>query len=219
MSKFVTATLKGQMGNQMFIVQAIVGLAKKHNIPWALPLSMNDPNCNIPFYMTDEFRSQASFFDEEISNGNGMIINADTRTDRIYYEHGFEYKQLPYLGGSLRLDGNKAGANGNYCSFIYSEGHDEYISMLFGFDYEIKADAVSLHIRRKDYLQLSDHLTVLPLLYYKNAINYFIERGYFNFKVFSDDIEWCKDYIPAIMPLMANVSYSEGNTALKDIPF
>ena len=51
----------------------------------------------------------------------------------------------------------------------------------------------SLHVRRGDYLNLSDYHTNLSSDYYQNAVNTII--GNFQdakFLIFSDDIEWCK---------------------------
>ena len=49
---------------------------------------------------------------------------------------------------------------------------------------------VSLHVRRGDYLKLSEFHRILPIEYYINAIKYFTPEH--TFVVFSDDIEWCK---------------------------
>lgn len=51
----------------------------------------------------------------------------------------------------------------------------------------------SIHVRRQDYLKLSDYHTVLDIDYYDRAIwtlePFMIDR----YLVFSDDIEWCKN--------------------------
>lgn len=62
------------------------------------------------------------------------------------------------------------------------------------FDKQInKANSVSVHIRRGDYVNLESanetHGT-LSLDYYKNAMSYFDESHVFF--IFSDDIEWCQ---------------------------
>lgn len=59
------------------------------------------------------------------------------------------------------------------------------------------SDAVSVHVRRGDYLQESDERGLCSLSYYKTAITYIkesIESPVFVF--FSDDINWVKDNIP-----------------------
>lgn len=70
---------------------------------------------------------------------------------------------------------------------------------------------VSLHVRRGDYLQVAS--LNLSLDYYSEAISIFLEKfPYFKVLVFSDDIEWCKEYIVG-----ENVFYSEGNTNYVDM--
>lgn len=70
---------------------------------------------------------------------------------------------------------------------------------------------VSLHVRRGDYLQVSS--LNLTLDYYNEAISIFLERfPYFKVLVFSDDIDWCKEYIVG-----ENVFYSENNSNYIDM--
>lgn len=70
---------------------------------------------------------------------------------------------------------------------------------------------VSLHVRRGDYLQVSS--LNLTLDYYNDAISIFLKLfSYFKLLIFSDDIEWCKQYI-----IGENVFYSEGNTNYIDM--
>jgi hypothetical protein len=70
---------------------------------------------------------------------------------------------------------------------------------------------VSLHVRRGDYLQVAS--LNLSLDYYSEAIAIFLEKfPYFKVLVFSDDIEWCKEYIVG-----ENVFYSEDNSNYVDM--
>lgn len=58
----------------------------------------------------------------------------------------------------------------------------------------IKCNAVSIHIRRGDYLMLNNLQNICTLEYYKEAIKY-IKNNVDNpiFYVFSNDINWCKE--------------------------
>jgi hypothetical protein len=70
---------------------------------------------------------------------------------------------------------------------------------------------VSLHVRRGDYLQVAS--LNLSLDYYSEAISIFLEKfPYFKLLVFSDDIDWCKEYIVG-----ENVFYSEHNSNYVDM--
>lgn len=56
-----------------------------------------------------------------------------------------------------------------------------------------KCNAVSLHVRRGDYLQLQHVHGLCDLYYYKNAIDYVNKNTKKPvFFIFSDDINWCK---------------------------
>ena len=54
----------------------------------------------------------------------------------------------------------------------------------------LQTDSVSLHIRRGDYVQINGH-HLLTLDYYKEAIQRVGNKEFF---IFSDDLEWCKQY-------------------------
>jgi hypothetical protein len=52
--------------------------------------------------------------------------------------------------------------------------------------------SVSIHVRRGDYLNIKN-IGVLDVDYYKNAINYIVDRVKDpRFFIFSDDMNWCK---------------------------
>jgi hypothetical protein len=69
---------------------------------------------------------------------------------------------------------------------------------------KIKKNSVSLHVRRGDYLTSDGAHTVLPIEYYRMALEKI--DNYENIYVFSDDIEWCKKNIK-----FDKVSYVENN--------
>jgi len=52
--------------------------------------------------------------------------------------------------------------------------------------------ACSIHVRRQDYLKLSDYHTNLGLDYYVKAISEMEAIGVQKFLVFSDDLDWCR---------------------------
>jgi hypothetical protein len=54
----------------------------------------------------------------------------------------------------------------------------------------VDKNALSIHVRRTDYLGLSDTHPVQTLSYYESAIDLLNHTG--NIYIFSDDIEWCK---------------------------
>jgi len=59
-------------------------------------------------------------------------------------------------------------------------------------------ETISIHIRRKDYLN-DDRYGFVGEMYYKNAIEYFQNKGIGSkYIVFSDDINWCKTFLSGL---------------------
>lgn len=77
-------------------------------------------------------------------------------------------------------------------NFIFRENHISYVDKyLEKIGKNIgERSKVSIHIRRGDYLYLSDHHPICSLEYYNTAIGLFDEGCIF--LVFSDDIKWAK---------------------------
>jgi hypothetical protein len=75
-----------------------------------------------------------------------------------------------------------------------------------------KCNSISLHIRRKDYLNLKDIYYICELDYYQKAIQ-IIQDKVENpkFFIFSDDIDWCKNN------LNIEAIYIENTTDIEDM--
>lgn len=57
-------------------------------------------------------------------------------------------------------------------------------------------NAISLHVRRGDYVQLADVYGVCSSAYYKNAVEYMLSHVQNpHFYIFSDDTEWVRDHL------------------------
>lgn len=77
--------------------------------------------------------------------------------------------------------------------------------------------AVSLHIRRGDYLQPSERNVVLPLSYYLGAIRTMQERfSKVTFFVFSDDIAYAREHLPGNIDLVF-VDHNDSVSAHEDL--
>ena len=71
-----------------------------------------------------------------------------------------------------------------------------------------------LHVRRGDYLEISDYV-VQDKEYYERAMRFCEERiPSAKFFVFSDDLEWCKDYLNTETHCIEFLS--EGYSAVED---
>lgn len=176
----VTTTLVGKFGNQAFQIAAAIGYARKHNMDYCVPSKSLDPNV------------WQTYFNFPVTDFNPKIV---------YNEQRHNYREIPFYK-DVRL-------NGYFQSRKYFEHCIDEVRAAFKIMDE-PYEKVSIHIRRGDYL-LHPHLfPVLPESYYKQAIEYFKEKGFADFIVFSDDIPWCKKNITQ-SKYGINIEYSQGN--------
>jgi hypothetical protein len=75
----------------------------------------------------------------------------------------------------------------------------------------IDKEIVSIHIRRGDYIN-NPTLELLTIEYFIESVSYFNDKDY-NFLIFSDDIDWCKDTFSGEQ----NIYFSEKNSQFVDL--
>lgn len=92
---------------------------------------------------------------------------------------------------------------------------DEIVEAL-ALDWKMNEGVVSIHQRRTDYLKRPDAFPMVSLNYVRNGIEHFKALGYNNFKVYSDEISWCKQNITS-EKFGVNITYSEGKSAIEDL--
>jgi hypothetical protein len=131
---------------------------------------------------------------------NNILRNltyGETTTNKIYSEPFFHYNEIPYTP-NLKL-------NGYYQSEKYFKHNRDKILECFSIDDEsrkyidekydniLKNKTCSIHVRRGDYLGLSNIHPTCSINYYGDAMKQMDNDTVF--LVFSDDIEWCKQNI------------------------
>lgn len=83
-------------------------------------------------------------------------------------------------------------------------------------------NAVSLHVRRGDYVKIGNTQGICTLDYYKKALKLMTEKTAPTiFVVFSDDIKWCRDNIQDLLggvPAIY-VDWNKGEDSFRDIQF
>jgi hypothetical protein len=166
----ITARLRGQTGNQMFIVAAAVAHALKNNTDFAFPSTSGKRNQFI-FMFQSKFPSVDSLYLREML---------------VYQEQKFgEYNPIP--------DGHHMCIQGYFQSERYFKEYKDQILPMFKiprYDF-VEPGTVSIHVRRKDYITQWQNKYPQPTdKYWDEAIAHFPES---RFLVFSDDIEWCRN--------------------------
>ena len=188
----VTCYLSGRFGNIVYALANMVAYAKKHGLD---------------YYVPAEAMAYNHFRNGDITN---PIMLKSTGVKPVepttYYEPNMSsgnpyYHEIPKMDNVL-LDGY-------FQSFSYFDWCRDYILETFNFPYKIEKDIVSISVRRGDCVGV-DAFPIAPPEYYHKAIEYMQERGYNNFRVYSDDQDWCKkEFIPEHYP-GANFEFSTG---------
>ena len=179
----IYCNVKGGLGNIMFQIAAATSFAKD------LQTTASFPNLLSVISDSTYYKNSAEEVYEFLGNLNTAKPSSVYET--INYPFHYEKKNLTL----------NCCVDGFFQSEKYFKKHRIDILELFQYsDYTKKIidkysnilakKTVSLHIRRGDYLRLTNHHPVLPFDYYKSALSKI--GNYDNLLIFSDDIEWCK---------------------------
>lgn len=169
----ISSDLWGGIGNQMFMMAAAIGHAKR---------------------MNTDFMFSAHTLDNRIWPRAFPSIIPTTKLGLLHLKEWksptFEYSPIP-MENNIRIHGFFQSEK------YFSDYRDEIIDafklrIAKTEDGEIPSvDAVSIHVRRGDYLQYPDKHPVCTLGYFNQAMENFPDD---EFIVFSDDLQWCHKY-------------------------
>jgi hypothetical protein len=181
----ITSKLMGGLGNMLFQVAAGYSLSKKIGAEYLINKQYTEIS-----HGHSRPKSPSDYLDTIF---NKLVIYTHNHDLIEIHEPNFRYNPINDTTSNIIL-------HGYYQSYKYF--NDIEIQKLFAPDinmltklnskYPVLQDnTVSLHIRRGDYITLSDFHHNLSISYYNNAIKQFpIGTKYL---VFSDDIDWCKN--------------------------
>lgn len=179
--------LWAQLGNQCFMIACAISHALKMDTIYSIPKKTTSPQI---------WRTYFSHLPETKS-----------ATLHYYKEKRHCYDPLPEVD-SLTIEGY-------WQSEKYWHGYKEQIAEALGFVHKPEP-YVAVHIRRGDYLKYPDQFPTMPLDYYQAAIDHFVEVGECRFKIYSDDLEWCRQHFKPEW-WGAYVEYSYRNDPLTDM--
>lgn len=195
----VTCKLWAQLANQLFMISATVCHALKMNTSFSIPAR------------TINHRLWSTYI-------HHLPKAIPGRTTKHYFRQpDHSYTPIP--------DEDDITIEGYFQAEAYWHGYKENLADILGFKYQ-PTDYVAVHVRRGDYLQFPDRFPVLDLSYYIQAMEVIAgyNDDYCNFKIFSDDINWCKQSINYTMGInkmafnsFLNISYSENRDPLSDM--
>lgn len=163
----------GGLGNQMFQVAATVGLSEKLNVQYSIPQWENSwifiGDFNSDNTMMPRFH-EPCFHYHSISQNNIELFG--------YFQSERYFKNCEGKIRAMFYPSNR----------IYEKIKWKYETLIN------KRNTCSIHVRRGDYLNLSEHHYNLEKEHYTSIIEMFPA---FHYVCFSDDIAWCKENIPA----------------------
>ncbi|ATZ80616.1 alpha-1,2-fucosyltransferase [Bodo saltans virus] len=204
--KYVSIQLCGGLGNQLFQIAALYSTATEYNM--------------IP--IVKDIKSSQSVFENRPVYFSSILKKIKNIHPHYYESIKFEIKkEKNYKYELINIDKNDKSyqLEGYYQSYKYFEKYRNVILELFDMGNEIEEKiksefkkisnntiTISIHVRRGDYLKLSDYHLNLPLSYYKTAIDY-MNADDVTFLIFSDDIEWCKENFKGVNNIFITGNY------------
>ncbi len=175
----------GRLGNQLYQFSATLGTAKKYGYRLCFTKSIQEIDLGRLFALSGLCK-----------------LSHQTKPDAWLETHeiGFEEISLP-----VNPTAKVTSLRGYFQDVRYFEDHTLELSQFLKFRPSVieevqrrvpevlEPDSVAVHIRRQDYLMLSDIYNILDTTYYLNALN-ILEPAEVVIIV-TDDKEWCKKYL------------------------
>lgn len=180
----------GRMGNFLFQVAAAMGYAWRHNLEFSIPSSTRDKASN-PIYLQH-------------------LVNPkwDPRTPAHQIrEHTHGYQELPFKEHwrtrNIVLDGY-------WQSEKYFLEFRDRVLEAFHYPWQHVPGTVSVHVRRTDYIRLTQKHPPVGKEWYDMCMSQFPGA---EFRFFSDDIRWCR----MNWGMREDCKFSEGRTEEQDL--
>lgn len=181
----------GRMGNFLFQAAATMGYAWRHDLEFTFPNTTNSSKHN-PIYL------------QHLVNPKFKL----TPPSIVLEEQSHAYNQLPFeeswREGTIIL-------SGYWQTEKYFKEYRQQIIDAFAYPWFPRPDVVSVHVRRGDYLRLTQKHPPVTVDWIRKAMSQFGSEWHFLF--FSDDIEWCKENFGR----RADCSFSEGTCEELDL--
>ncbi len=181
----VTFEHQGRLGNFLYQAAAAMAYAIRHDLEFSMPSITNDPKHN-PIYLQHLINGEFAKF---IANPTSVNITID-ETKHQYEEIPFKEEWRNYL---IITKGYRQ-------SYKYFDFCRKALFRQWGVlrsESEIKRNTVAIHVRRGDFVTLTEKHHVVTPKYLLTGIDYFyssMDRP-ITYEWFSDDIEWCKKFV------------------------
>lgn len=197
----IISKLQGGLGNQLFQWAYGKALSIQHNIDLFLDISYysnqgTDTKRSYELHKFPKIQRRNKIDNKPIINiiDNFKYSIIDYNNNYSYYLNGYWQSEKYFISHRETILHELQPPNEKYL----------YLSSL------ISDNALSLHIRRTDYLTSNGYHPVQDKSYYDNAID--IVGEYSELLIFSDDIQWCKNNLK-----YKNIKYIENQDNVDDL--
>lgn len=181
----------GRLGNQMFQYASLKGIARNRGYDFCIP--NHNQVVKDPYGFDLKIELFYPFTMSTVHPHNIRLL--DRGYAPVVEEKYFHFDEILF-----NMCPDEITLSGFFQSEKYFKHIEDEIRVDFSFKDELLepckemmgsiGSAISLHVRRTDYLQNSNH-TTLNLEYYSQALKHFNDTS--TVLVFSDDPEWCKE--------------------------
>jgi len=205
----VTIHVTGGLGNQLFQIFTLISYSLKHKKAFYFEKSIPTRK-DRPFYWNNFLKSLVPF------------IKDGTEIQLLYREPNFHYNELPLISQSIKFFGY-------YQSYKYFEKNkhsiekfirlEEQRNMLKN-DYDF-SNLVCLHFRVGDYVNLQHHHPLMPIEYYRNALQQLIKTtDKDNWKILyfceDNDINYVNEKVNSLKTDYPNLSFKKIDSKYQD---
>ena len=186
--QYLTSTIVGGLGNQLFIMFTTISYAIKYNLPFIFDYT---PDLHYRKTHWDGLYASLTCFSTKYNIIWQTIFNSTTFPMSNYSEKAFYYTEIPppsQLKSNINRFTNGLKLNGYYQSYKYfheykriifrsmniynlqSQIYDRYFHPYFNTSKYV----VAIHFRIGDYIRITKIYPIIPLQYYTNAIQHII---------------------------------------------
>lgn len=196
----ITAKLAGGLGNTLFQIANVIAYATRYNFPYQIPQELYLYN-KYPMYFKHLPLLTSRYDDFGTYRETSFTYREIPRREQICFEGYFQSWKYFWDCRQQVFD-------------AILPGFEKVEALAKTFNY---VSTISIHVRRGDYIEYNNIHPPVTLEYITKAMEYFIERGYSNFTVFSDDYEWCYDNLHGLFP-DADITVTIMKTILESDP-
>lgn len=188
----IVSKIRGGLGNQLFEYAAGRCLANMHDTSLLLDASWYKTGKR-PFLL-EQFRIAADVsWDDHSQADDGVGFNQE---HWCFYTGFLKYPGYRFLSGwwqSERFFAPAAKIIRQELAFSNPELQNEARNWHRQFRATLEGPLVAMHVRRQDYIPLSEvgHFSLLDQYYYRTAVAEFPQDS--TFLLFSDDLAWCRE--------------------------